>query len=93
MTVGFALCGSFCTYDRIFPVMERLTKSYDIIPIFSQSAYTTDSRFGTADDHIAKAEAICGKPPLHTLADVEPIGPKKLLDALVIAPCTGNTLA
>ena len=93
MTVGFALCGSFCTYDRIFPVMERLTKSYDIIPIFSQSAYTTDSRFGTADDHIAKAEAICGKPPLHTLAEVEPIGPKTLLDALVIAPCTGNTLA
>ena len=93
MTVGFALCGSFCTYDRIFPGMERLTKSYDIIPIFSQSAYTTDSRFGTADDHIAKAEAICGKPPLHTLAEVEPIGPKRLLDALVIAPCTGNTLA
>lgn len=93
MTVGFALCGSFCTYDRIFPVMERLTKSYDIIPIFSQSAYTTDSRFGTADDHIAKAETICGKPPLHTLAEVEPIGPKRLLDALVIAPCTGNTLA
>ena len=93
MTVGFALCGSFCTYDRIFPVMERLTKSYDIIPIFSQSAYTTDSRFGTADDHIAKAEAFCGKPPLHTLAEVEPIGPKRLLDALVIAPCTGNTLA
>ena len=93
MTVGFALCGSFCTYDRIFPVMERLTKSYDIIPISSQSAYTTDSRFGTADDHIAKAEAICGKPPLHTLAEVEPIGPKRLLDALVIAPCTGNTLA
>ena len=92
-TLGFALCGSFCTYDRIFPVMERLTKSYDIIPIFSQSAYTTDSRFGTADDHIAKAEAICGKPPLHTLAEVEPIGPKRLLDALVIAPCTGNTLA
>ena len=93
MTVSFALCGSFCTYHRIFPVMERLTKSYDIIPIFSQSAYTTDSRFGTADDHIAKAEAICGKPPLHTLAEVEPIGPKRLLDALVIAPCTGNTLA
>ena len=93
MTVGFALCGSFCTYDRIFPVMERLTKSYDIIPIFSQSAYTTDSRFGTAADHISKVEAICGSSVLHTLAEVEPIGPKKLLDALVIAPCTGNTLA
>ena len=93
MTVGFALCGSFCTYGRIFPVMERLAKNYDIIPIFSQSAYSMDSRFGTAAEHIARAEAICGKPPLHTLAEVEPIGPKKLLDALIIAPCTGNTLA
>ena len=93
MTVGFALCGSFCTYERVFPVMERLSKSYDVIPIFSQSAYSTDSRFGAAAEHIAKAEAICGKPVLHTLTDVEPIGPKKLLDALVVAPCTGNTLA
>ena len=93
MTVGFALCGSFCTYGRIFPVMERLAKNYDIIPIFSESAYSMDSRFGTAAEHIAKAEAICGKPPLHTLTEVEPIGPRKLLDALIIAPCTGNTLA
>ena len=86
MTVGFALCGSFCTYGRLFPVMERLAKSYDIIPIFSENAYATDSRFGTAAEHIAKAEAICGSPVLHTLTEVEPIGPKKLLDALVIAP-------
>lgn len=93
MTVGFALCGSFCTYARIFPVMERLAKSYEIIPIFSQSAFSTDSRFGTAAEHIAQAETICGKPVLHTLPEVEPIGPKKLLDALIIAPCTGNTLA
>ena len=93
MTVGFALCGSFCTYSRVFPVMERLAKNYDIIPMFSQSAYSMDSRFGTAAEHIAKAEAICGKPPLHTLTEVEPIGPRKLLDALIIAPCTGNTLA
>ena len=93
MTIGFALCGSFCTYDRVFPVMERLRKSYELIPIFSQSAYSTDSRFGAAEAHIARAEAICGRPVLHTLAEVEPIGPKKMLDALIIAPCTGNTLA
>ena len=93
MTVGFALCGSFCTYGKVFPVMEKLAKSYEIIPIFSQSAYTVDSRFGTAAEHIAGAETICGSPVLHTLTQVEPIGPKKLLDALVIAPCTGNTLA
>ena len=93
MTIGFALCGSFCTYDRVFPVMERLGKSYELIPIFSQSAYSTDSRFGNAEAHIARAEAICGRPVLYTLAEVEPIGPKKMLDALSIAPCTGNTLA
>ena len=93
MTIGFALCGSFCTYDRVFPVMERLGKSYELIPIFSQSSYSTDSRFGNAEAHIARAEAICGRPVLHTLAEVEPIGPKKMLDALIIAPCTGNTLA
>ena len=93
MTIGFALCGSFCTYDRVFPVMERLGKSYELIPIFSQSAYSTDSRFGNAEAHIARAEAICGRPVLHTLAEVEPIGPKKMLDALIIAPCTGKTLA
>ena len=93
MTIGFALCGSFCTYDRVFPVMERLGKSYELIPIFSQSAYSTNSRFGAAEAHIARAEAICGSPVLHTLPEVEPIGPKKMLDALVIAPCTGNTLA
>ena len=93
MTIGFALCGSFCTYGRIFPVMERLAKDYDTIPIFSQSAYNTDCRFGTAAEHIARAERICGIHPLHTLAQVEPIGPKRLLDALIIAPCTGNTLA
>lgn len=93
MTIGFALCGSFCTYSRVLPVMEALRKEYEILPIFSHSAYTTDSRFGTAAEHISKVADICGTHPLHTLPEVEPIGPKKLLDALIIAPCTGNTLA
>ena len=93
MTVGFALCGSFCTYASVFPVMAELAKKHRVIPIFSHSAYTLDSRFGTAQSHIDRATAICGQPPLHTTPEVEPIGPKKLLDALVIAPCTGNTLA
>jgi len=93
MTVGFALCGSFCTYASVFPVMAELAKKHRVIPIFSQSAYTLDSRFGTAQSHIDRATAICGQPPLHTIPEVEPIGPKKLLDALVIAPCTGSTLA
>ena len=93
MTVGFAMCGSFCTYSQVFPVMEDLAEHYDVVPIFSEVSYTTDSRFGRAEDHIAKASAICGREPIHTIAQAEPIGPKKLLDALVIAPCTGNTLA
>ena len=93
MNIGFAMCGSFCTFASVVPVMEILAKEHSITPIFSQSAYTIDSRFGTALEHIEKAKLLTGIPPLHTIAQVEPIGPKKLLDALIIAPCTGNTLA
>lgn len=73
--------------------MEQLSRDYQITPIFSEQSYTVDSRFGTAEEHIALARKICGTDPLHTIAQVEPIGPRKLLDILVIAPCTGNTLA
>lgn len=93
MEIGFAVCGSFCTYAKVFPVMEALTKNHNVTPIFSEASYTVDSRFGTAEENIRKAAMICGKAPLHTIAQVEPIGPKKLFDALIIAPCTGNTLA
>lgn len=93
MNIGFAMCGSFCTYSQVFPVMEELSSQYDLFPIFSATSYTTDSRFGTAQDHIQKAESICGREVIHTIEAAEPIGPKKLLDALIIAPCTGNTLA
>lgn len=93
MNVGFAVCGSFCTFSRVFPIMESLSREHKVIPIFSRSAYTIDSRFGTAKEHIETATRICGRPPICTIAEAEPIGPKKLLDILVIAPCTGNTLA
>lgn len=93
MNIGFAMCGSFCTYSNVFPVIEALAAKHTVIPIFSQTSYTTDSRFGTAQAHIQRASDICGSAPLHTIAQVEPIGPKKFLDALIIAPCTGNTLA
>ncbi len=93
MNIGFALCGSFCTYHAVFPVMELLSRDYQVTPIFSQSAYTVDSRFGTAKEHIQTAEEICGTAVLHTIQQAEPIGPKQLFDALIIAPCTGNTLA
>ncbi len=93
MNIGFALCGSFCTYDKVFPILELLSRDYHVMPILSESARTTDSRFGTAKEHIAAITDICGLPPIYTIAQAEPIGPKKLLDALIIAPCSGNTLA
>ena len=82
MKVGFALCGSFCTYSKVFPVLELLRRDYTITPIFSDAAYTTDTRFGTAKAHIRKAEEICGVSPIHTITEAEPIGPKKLFDIL-----------
>ena len=92
--IGFALCGSFCTFSRVLDVLERLKTQYpNIIPILSEASYTTDTRFGAAADFRTRIEAICGHEILHTIAQAEPIGPKKLLDCLVIAPCTGNTLA
>ena len=93
MNIGFALCGSFCTYDRVFPVMQLLAREHTLIPIFSEASFAVDSRFGTAAEHFETVRKICGREPIHTIAGAEPIGPKKLLDILVIAPCTGNTLA
>jgi dipicolinate synthase subunit B len=93
MNIGFAVTGSFCTYTQVFPMMELLSRDYDITPIFSQSANTIDSRFGCAKEHLDAAAEICGRPGLCSIEAVEPIGPKKLFDALIIAPCTGNTLA
>lgn len=93
MNIGFAVCGSFCTFNKMFPAMEAIAKAHTVIPIFSTISYTTDTRFGAAADHIRRATEICGRTPLTTIEQAEPIGPKKLLDALIIAPCTGNTLA
>ena len=93
MNVGFALCGSFCTFSKVFPIMELLTRDYWVTPVFSDAAYSTDTRFGKAAEHIELAEEICGTSAIHTIVQAEPIGPKKLFDILVIAPCTGNTLA
>lgn len=94
LRVGVALCGSFCTFGQIMPQIRRLTESgYEVYPIMSQTAYETDTRFGKAADWRKELESITGRVVWHTLADVEPIGPRKLLEVLVVAPCTGNTLA
>ena len=91
-TLGFALCGSFCTYRAVIGVLPKLTAEYDVIPIFSDAGCSIDSRFGPADAFVREVEDLCGKKALHKLEDVEPLGPKKLLDLLIVAPCTGNTL-
>lgn len=93
MTIGFALCGSYCTFAKVFPVMEALARDHRVVPIFSDNVLRTDSRFGTAAGFYQKAFELTGIEPICTIPDAEPIGPKKLLDALVIAPCTGNTLS
>lgn len=94
LTVGAALCGSYCTYGRVIPEIRRLSEWYsDIVPILSENSASTDTRFGTAEGFIRELEEISGRQVIRTIRDAEPIGPKKLLDVLVIAPCTGNTLA
>ena len=92
ITVGYALCGSFCTLSHSLNVLEELS-GYDIniLPIMSRIVYSTDTRFGKADDIIKRVEMICGNSVIHTIAAAEPIGPKNLLDAIIVCPCTGNT--
>jgi len=93
--VGFAVCGSFCTHSQALEALEELTRIYEnVIPIASDISVKTDTRFGKAKDLIAEMEQLCGgRPVISSIQAAEPIGPQKLLDLLVIAPCTGNTLA
>ena len=92
--VGFAFCGSFCTYDQVMPALERVKARYgDVTPIISEKSAETDSRFGPAHEFIREMERICDKRVIDTIPKAEPVGPKKLLDVLVIAPCTGSTLS
>ena len=92
--VGFAMTGSFCTFDTVIDALQDVKAHYEtVIPIMSETSYSTDSRFGLAQEFITKIENICGQPIRKTISEVEPIGPRKLLDILVVAPCTGNTLA
>lgn len=93
-TIGFAFCGSFCTFKKAIEALKELKKTgADIVPIMSSAAYSTNTRFGNANQFNLEIEGICQNKILHTIYETEPIGPKKMLDALVILPCTGNTLA
>ena len=92
--IGFAMCGSFCTFSRCFDALGVLLDlGCDIIPIMSYNAYDTDTRFGNAAEHRKRLEEMCGREIIHTIPDAEPIGPKNMTDIMLVANCTGNTLA
>lgn len=94
LTVGFALCGSFCTFKKAIEQIEILiNKGCSVVPIMSYNAFSTDTRFGKAAEHNKKIEDLCGRKIISTIAEAEPIGPQKNLDILIIEPCTGNTIA
>ncbi len=91
--IGFAFCGSYCTYSKAMEALEGVAARWSqVIPIVSESGVVTDTRFGEAHEWMMEMECICGRRPITSIKEAEPIGPKKLLDALVICPCTGNTL-
>ena len=92
--IGFAMCGSFCTHKYALEQLARLLeRGYDVLPIMSENVYSTDTRFGTAAELVARVEELCKREVVHSILDAEPIGPKTVLDAMLVCPCTGNTLA
>lgn len=92
--IGYAFCGSYCTWSKSLLSLEVLAeRGEDIQPIFSERAYTTDTRFHLASEFVKKVEEICGHRAIHSITEAEPLGPKTPLDSLIIAPCTGNTIA
>ena len=92
--IGYAITGSFCTFSKTFEAMKRLVaRDYELTPIMSYNAYELSTRFGTSAQNREMATAITGKAIIHTIRDAEPIGPKRMFDILVVAPCTSNTLA
>ena len=92
-TIGFALCGSFCTHHRAMEALEQVKARFShVVPIVSEQVAATDTRFGPAHELMREMERICDRRVISSIREAEPIGPKKLLDLLIIAPCTGNTL-
>ena len=94
LRIGFAMTGSFCTFSKVMKEIEALSHNgADLVPIMSEMAWNTDTRFGKAEEFIERFKKFSQKEIIHTIKDAEPIGPKNLLDALIIAPCTGNTIS
>ncbi|MGN1345453.1 MAG: dipicolinate synthase subunit B [Eubacteriales bacterium] len=92
-TLGFAMCGSFCTHRDALAVLRELSVKYRVVPILSYAAAETDTRFGTAALLAETLTGICGRPPVMTITEAEKFGPSAPLDELLLCPCTGNTLA
>lgn len=94
ITLGYAFCGSFCTIKKSLAALKDLAKhDINILPIMSEITYSTNTRFANADEFKAEVESVCGNKIIHDISSAEPIGPKNLLDIIVVAPCTGNTLS
>lgn len=94
MKIGYCFTGSFCTLARSYEALVRLVElGYEIVPIMSENAFYTDTRFALAEEFSRRVEALVGRSVIHTVVDAEPLGPREPLDALIVAPCTGNTLA
>ena len=92
--IGYAFCGSFCTHQKSIEALKKIiAMGYEIQPIMSENVFTTDTRFGKADEFISSVSELCGRDIIHTIVQAEPLGPNVKLDALIISPCTGNTLA
>ena len=92
--IGYAICGSFCSFSASLTALDRLIKEgYEVQPIMSERACSTDTRFWLASEFVGMVEELCGRPIIRSIAAAEPLGPKNPLDLLVISPCTGNTLA
>ena len=92
--IGYGFCGSFCTLSRGFSGMEQLiAEGREVLPVMSEAVYSTDTRFGRAEEFRARVEAAAGRAIVHTVPDAEPLGPARPLELLILAPCTGNTLA
>ena len=92
--IGYAFCGSFCTHYKSLEILKRIIEDgCEVQPIMSENVYNTDTRFGRAEDLIKQVKELCNKEIIHTIVQAEPLGPKIKLDALIISPCTGNTLA
>ena len=93
MRLGFAFCGSFCNHQNVLEVYELLSQRVQLTPILSEHAAACDTRFGTAEQFVARVEQIAHRTAIRTIVEAEPLGPQDMVDALVIAPCTGNTMA